>query len=101
MFPLIFCTIYFIAFIWKFLRLLLLSSLLFTRDSLHNDVEKLREEQRYTEMDISSIQMRWHSLREEKLRATNTLNELRKVEEELDRLAEQKNQAELDEKVTG
>ena len=52
-------------------------------------------------MDISSIQMRWHSLREEKLRATNTLNELRKVEEELDRLAEQKNQAELDEKVTG
>ncbi|XP_027116885.1 DNA repair protein RAD50 isoform X1 [Coffea arabica] len=75
-----------------------LDSLQLTKDSLHNDVEKLREEQRYTEMDISSIQMRWHSLREEKLRATNTLNELRKVEEELDRLSEQKNQAELDEK---
>lgn len=69
-----------------------------SKDRLHDDVEKLREEQRYTEMDISSIQMRWHSLREEKIRATNTLNELRKVEEELDRLAEQKNQIELDEK---
>lgn len=69
------------------------------RDNLHNELEKLRDEQRYMENDLSNIQIRWHSLREEKVRAANTLRDVKKAEEELERLWEEKNQLDLDEKV--
>ncbi|KAK6914345.1 RAD50, zinc hook [Dillenia turbinata] len=75
-----------------------LNNLQSTKDSLHNDLEKLRDEQRYMENDLSNIQIRWHSLREEKVKAANTLRDVRKAEEELDRLAEERNQVDLDEK---
>lgn len=75
-----------------------LTTLQSTKDTLHNDLEKLRDEQRYMENDLSNIQIRWHSLREEKVRAANMLQDVKKAEEELDRLAEEKSQLELDEK---
>lgn len=69
------------------------------RDGLHNELEKLRDEQRYMENDLSNIQIRWHTLREEKVKAANTLRDVKKAEEELERLTEEKNQVDLDEKV--
>lgn len=75
-----------------------LDSLQRTKDSLHNDLEKLREEQRHMENDLSNIQIRWHTVREEKVRAANTLRDVKKAEEELDSILEQKSMVELDEK---
>ncbi|CAK7328402.1 unnamed protein product [Dovyalis caffra] len=75
-----------------------LSSLQSTKDNLHNEVEKLRDEQRYMENDLSHIQIRWHALREEKVTAANMLRDVKKAEEELEHLAEEKRQVELDEK---
>lgn len=69
------------------------------RDSLHSELEKLRDEQRYMENDLSNIQIRWHTLREEKVKAANVLRDVKKAEEELERLAEEKSQVDLDEKV--
>ncbi|XAR48806.1 hypothetical protein NMG60_11031756 [Bertholletia excelsa] len=75
-----------------------LNTLQNTKDNLHNDLEKLRDEQRYMENDLANIQIRWHTLREEKVKAANTLRDVRKAEEELERLMEEKNQVDLDEK---
>ncbi|GFY83903.1 DNA repair-recombination protein [Actinidia rufa] len=75
-----------------------LNTLQNTKDSLHNDQEKLRDEQRYMENDLSSNQQRWHMLREEKVKTANALRDVKKAEEELDRLAEEKSQFDLDEK---
>ncbi|XP_038720675.1 DNA repair protein RAD50 [Tripterygium wilfordii] len=75
-----------------------LSRLQSTKDGLHNELEKLRDEQRYMENDLSNIQIRWHSSREEKVTATNTLRDFKKAEEELERLVEEKIQVDLDEK---
>nr|APA20123.1 DNA repair-recombination protein RAD50 [Populus tomentosa] len=75
-----------------------LSSLQGTKDNLHNEVEKLRDEQRYMENDLSHIQIRWHALREEKVTAANMLRDVKKSEEELERLVEEKHQVELEEK---
>ncbi|XP_044486625.1 DNA repair protein RAD50 isoform X2 [Mangifera indica] len=69
-----------------------------TKDGLHNELEKLRDEQRYMENDLSNVQIRWHTLREEKVKAANTLRDVKKAEEELERLVEEKIQVELDEK---
>ncbi|KFK31167.1 hypothetical protein AALP_AA6G077500 [Arabis alpina] len=73
-----------------------LSSLQSTKDKLHNELEKLRDEQIYMERDISSLQARWHSLREEKARAANLLRDVTKTEEDLERLAEEKSQLDHD-----
>lgn len=67
---------------------------------MHNELEKLREEQRYMENDKSNVQIRWHTLREEKMKVANTLQDVKRVEEELERLVEEKNLVDLDEKVT-
>ncbi|KAJ4846048.1 DNA repair protein rad50 [Turnera subulata] len=75
-----------------------LSTLQSTKDVLQNDVEKLRDEQRYMENDLSNLQIRWHALREEKVTAANLLRDVKKAEEELERLIEEKNQVALDEK---
>lgn len=66
--------------------------------TLRNDIEKLLEEQKYLEKDLSSMQARWHSLREEKLKVANTLSNIKKVDDELEHLSEEKDQMELDEK---
>ncbi|KAF8028011.1 hypothetical protein BT93_E0810 [Corymbia citriodora subsp. variegata] len=75
-----------------------LNALQSTKDNLHNELEKLRDEQRYMENDLSNIQIRWHTLREEKVTAANTLRDVKKAEEELERLWEERNQLDLDEK---
>lgn len=76
-----------------------LSGSLSTKDNLQNELEKLRDEQRYMENDLSNIQIRWHTLREEKVKAANTLRDVKKAEEELEHLMEEKVQLDLDEKL--
>ncbi|KAF8096059.1 hypothetical protein N665_0318s0012 [Sinapis alba] len=73
-----------------------LSSLQSTKDKLHEELEKLRDEQIYMERDISCLQARWHALREEKTKAANLLRDVTKTEEDLERLAEEKSQLDLD-----
>lgn len=51
------------------------------------------------ENDLSNVQIRWHTLREEKVKAANTLRDFKKAEEELEHLMEEKAQLDLDEKV--
>lgn len=51
------------------------------------------------ENDLSNIQIRWHTLREENVKAANTLRDVKKAEEELEHLMEEKGQLDLDEKV--
>lgn len=69
------------------------------RDRLHNELEKLRDDQRYMESDLSNLQLRWHAEREKKVKAASVLRDVTKAEEELERLVEEKSQIELDEKV--
>ncbi|XP_062165203.1 DNA repair protein RAD50 [Alnus glutinosa] len=78
-----------------------LNTLQSTKDGLHNELEKLRDEQRYMENDLSNIQIRWHTLREEKVKAANTLRDVKKAEEELERLTEEKSQVDFDDKHLG
>ncbi|XP_056858154.1 DNA repair protein RAD50-like, partial [Raphanus sativus] len=73
-----------------------LSSLQSTKDKLHDELQKLRDEQIYMERDISCLQARWHALREEKAKAANLLRDVTKAEEDLERLAEEKSQLDLD-----
>lgn len=51
------------------------------------------------ENDLSNIQIRWHTLREEKVQVANTLRDVKKTEEELERLAEERSQLDFDDKV--
>lgn len=69
-----------------------------TRDTLSNEVDDLRDQQRMLSDDLSSAQMRWHALREEKLKASGILHKFEKAEEDLALLAEEKEQLTLDEK---
>ncbi|KAJ0261961.1 DNA repair protein RAD50 [Hirschfeldia incana] len=73
-----------------------LSSLQSSKDKLHDELQKLRDEQIYMERDISCLQARWHALREEKAKAANLLRDVTKAEEDLERLAEEKRQLDLD-----
>lgn len=66
---------------------------------MHDELQKLRDEQIYMERDISCLQARWHALREEKAKAANLLRDVTKAEEDLERLAEEKSQLDLDVKV--
>lgn len=66
---------------------------------MNSEVENLREEQRFLNDDLSNMQMRWHSLREEKLKASSILHKVKKADEDLALLAEEKAQVEFDEKV--
>lgn len=53
------------------------------------------------ENDVSSVQLKWRAAREEKIKASVALRDFEKVEEELGRLAEERTQVELEEKVIG
>ncbi|CAH8282647.1 unnamed protein product [Eruca vesicaria subsp. sativa] len=66
-----------------------------TKDKLHEELEKLRDEKIYMELDISGLQARWHALREEKAKAANLLRDVTKTKEDLERLAEEKIQLDL------
>ncbi|KAF9606048.1 hypothetical protein IFM89_022207 [Coptis chinensis] len=68
------------------------------RDNLNNELRKLWEEQHHMKSDLSNAQMRWHLAREEKSRASNILDRVKKAEEDINSLAEQKDQLDLDEK---
>jgi len=52
------------------------------------------------ENDLSNIRIRWHNLTKEKMKATNILQGVKRLEEELERLTEEKTQVDLDEKVS-
>ncbi|KAG8369606.1 hypothetical protein BUALT_Bualt14G0031100 [Buddleja alternifolia] len=67
-----------------------------TRGNLADDVDKLRVDQLAMEKDLSTLQLRWNSVREEKIKVANTLSNIKRAEEELDRLGEEKSQVELD-----
>ncbi|XP_038971803.1 DNA repair protein RAD50 [Phoenix dactylifera] len=75
-----------------------LNALQSKRDSLNSEVENLREEQRFLNDDLSNMQMRWHALREEKLKASSILHKVKKADEDLALLAEEKAQVDFDEK---
>lgn len=68
------------------------------RENLSSEVEKLKDDRRYMENEFSSFQLRWFTVREEKAQAANKLNNVKRAEEELDDLVEQKNKVELEEK---
>lgn len=64
-----------------------------------DDTERLRTEQLNMEREISTLQLRWTSVREEKIMVANSLSNIKRVEEELDSLSEEKSQLEFDLKV--
>ncbi|XP_073116824.1 DNA repair protein RAD50 isoform X2 [Elaeis guineensis] len=76
-----------------------LNALQSKRDSLNSEVENLREEQRFLSDDLSNMQMRWHALREEKLKASSILHKVKKADEDLALLAEEKAQVDFDGKL--
>ena len=63
------------------------------------EVDDLRDQQKILSEDLSNAQMRWHDLREEKLRASSVLLKFKKAEEDLVHFAEEKEQLILDQKV--
>ncbi|KAL9332842.1 hypothetical protein ACSQ67_002452 [Phaseolus vulgaris] len=75
-----------------------LNTLQSTKDNFQSESERLREEQRHMENDLSNIRIRWHNLTKEKMKATNILQGVKRLEEELERLSEEKTQVDLDEK---
>ncbi|KAL2530181.1 DNA repair protein RAD50 [Forsythia ovata] len=75
-----------------------LNTLQTTKDTLHQDIKNLNEDWRNMDQDLSNLQVRWHSLREEKATTANTLGNIKRAEEELERLTEEKSRIELDEK---
>ncbi|XP_050372019.1 DNA repair protein RAD50 [Argentina anserina] len=76
-----------------------LTNLQSKRENLHGELDKLKKEQRDMEGDLSNIQMRWHSVREEKMRAASVLERFERTEEELEQLTDEKSQIDLDEKL--
>lgn len=67
-------------------------------DDLHNERERLHDEKTVMEGDLNRVQLRWAAAREEKLKASNSLLKLKKIEADLDRLAEEHRQINLEEK---
>ncbi|KAG6431462.1 hypothetical protein SASPL_109541 [Salvia splendens] len=76
-----------------------LKSLEKERNTLIDDTEKLRTEQMNMEKEISSLQSRWSIVREEKINVANILSNIKRVEDELDSLLEDKSQVDLDLKI--
>ncbi|KAK3154145.1 hypothetical protein QOZ80_2BG0186760 [Eleusine coracana subsp. coracana] len=76
-----------------------LNSLQRTRDALSIEVDDLRDQQRMLTEDQSSAQVRWHTVREEKIKATSVLQICQKAEKELVALAEEKEQVTMEKKL--
>lgn len=75
-----------------------LSTLQNKKDNLLSELERLNDERRHMENDLSNIQMRWHTSREEKSKAISILEGIKRLEGELERLTEEHNQVDLEEK---
>ncbi|XBJ02385.1 hypothetical protein VPH35_021776 [Triticum aestivum] len=75
-----------------------LNSVQRARDTLISEVDDLRDQQKILSEDLSNAQMRWHALREEKLRASSVLLKFKKAEEDLVLFAEEKEQLIIDQK---
>lgn len=75
-----------------------LNSLQRTRDTLNNEVDDLRDQQRTLTDGLTNAQMRWHDIREEKLKASGAVHKFQKAEEDLGHLAEEKEKLTLEEK---
>lgn len=73
---------------------------LLCRDNLETATANLREEENYMKADVNSTNVRLFTVREEKIKAAAVLENLKKVEEDLERDMEDKSQVELEEKVT-
>ncbi|KAL6532168.1 hypothetical protein OROGR_014138 [Orobanche gracilis] len=69
------------------------------RNNLIADLDKLRVDQSNMKEDLSSLQLRWNIIKDEKTKVANLLSNIKRVEEELDRLAEEKSQVELNIKL--
>ncbi|XP_073299682.1 DNA repair protein RAD50-like [Primulina huaijiensis] len=69
------------------------------RSNLHRDLTILREDQLFMTQDLSTHQLRWNSVREEKIKVANLLSNAKRAEEELNRLAEEKHQVDLELKL--
>ncbi|KAL8515845.1 hypothetical protein ACS0TY_014518 [Phlomoides rotata] len=65
-------------------------------NTVNDETDDLRVQQFNMKDELSTLQLRWTSAREEKINVTNILSNIKRVEEELDRLAEEKSQVELD-----
>uniref|UniRef100_A0A0A9E5P2 Uncharacterized protein n=1 Tax=Arundo donax TaxID=35708 RepID=A0A0A9E5P2_ARUDO len=76
-----------------------LNSVQRTRDTLSIEVDDLRDQHRMLNDDLSSTQVRWHTAREEKIKASNTLKIFKKAEEELVLLAKEKEQVTVEKKL--
>jgi len=76
-----------------------LNSLQRTRDTLSIEVDDLRDQHRMLNEDLSSAQVRWHTAREEKVKASKILERFQKFEEELVLLAEEKEQLIIEKKL--
>lgn len=76
-----------------------LSSLEDKREHQHRQLEKLRDDQKHMMDDLSTVKLRWHGAREEKLHAYNELTRIKHLREEQEKLEEQRGQSELDEQL--
>lgn len=75
-----------------------LDSLQNTKDNLQCDIDKLREERRYMDALVSQASTKMYSAREEKMISVAIVNNLKKAEEEIQRLMEERSQVDLEEK---
>lgn len=69
-----------------------------TMDNLQSDCHKLSEERNHMVDDLHSTNLRMYNIREEKMKVAGVLNNLKKVEDELECLMEEKRQVELEDK---
>ncbi|WVZ75334.1 hypothetical protein U9M48_023400 [Paspalum notatum var. saurae] len=69
------------------------------RDTLILEVDDLRDQYKILSDDLSSAQARWHSAREEKIKASVILERFQKAEKELMLLAEEKQQLAIEKKL--
>lgn len=69
------------------------------RDTLIIEVDDLRDQHRKLNDDLASAQVRWHTVREEKIKASHILDRFKEAEAELVRLAEEKEQLTIEKKL--
>jgi len=72
---------------------------MFGRDTLIIEVDDLRDQHRKLNDDLASAQVRWHTVREEKIKASHILDRFKEAEAELVRLAEEKEQLTIEKKL--
>ncbi|RLM77880.1 DNA repair protein RAD50 [Panicum miliaceum] len=76
-----------------------LNSVQRARDTLSIEVDDLRDQHRTLNDDLASAQVRWHTVREEKIKASHILDRFKEAEAELVRLAEEKEQLTIEKKM--